>query len=303
MNVQIIIPILAALASIAIGGAVLLIKRSRRAPMQQRLRSLLDPSDASSAPLFGQGRRLHGIVESVGTAISKGQSSRTLQQQLSQAGYHHPNAATLYIGIKGMLFVAGAAPALLLPIASQPHMKMLFAGMLGALLFFIPNIIVTSRREKRRGEIRRHLPDAIDLLEICASSGMGLDMSWNSVSEEVRSVSSTLADEMALTTLEIHLGATRAIAMRNMAQRTGAEELSSLVAVLVQSERFGTSIRDALRTYATALRESRSQRAQESAEKMAVKLIFPMVVFIFPAVVMVMAGPGFMVLYKALRAQ
>ncbi len=302
MNVQIIIPILAGLATIAIGGAVLLIKLARRAPMRERLRSLQE-QDSASAPLSAKSARLHGIAETIGTAISKGQSSRTLQQQLSQAGYHHPNAATLYIGIKAMLFVAGAAPALLLPIASQPHMKMLFAAMLGALLFFIPNIIVTQRREQRRGEIRRHLPDAIDLLEICASSGMGLDTSWNSVSEEVRSVSSTLADEMALTTLEIHLGAARAIAMRNMAQRTGADELSSLVAVLVQSERFGTSIRDALRTYATALRESRSQRAQESAEKMAVKLIFPMVVFIFPAVVMVMAGPGFMMLYKALRAQ
>jgi len=176
------------------------------------------------------------------------------------------------------------------------------AGMVGAMLFFIPNMHVSIRREGRRGIIRRHLPDAIDLLEICASAGMGLDMALNSVTEEVRSVSNILADEMALTNLEIHLGASRAVAMRHMAQRTGADELSSLVAVLVQSERFGTSISDALRTYATSLRETRSQRAQESAEKMAVKLIFPMVLFIFPAVVMVMAGPGFMMLYKALRA-
>jgi tight adherence protein C len=169
-------------------------------------------------------------------------------------------------------------------------------------LFFVPNIIVSSRRARRAREIRRYLADALDLLEICASAGMGIDMAWNSVADEVRSVSATLADEMALTNLEIHLGAKRADAMRHMAQRTGAEELSSLVAVLVQSEKFGTSITDALRNFATSMRETRSQRAQETAEKMAIKLIFPMIAFIFPAAVMVMAGPAFISLFGALKA-
>jgi tight adherence protein C len=103
---------------------------------------------------------------------------------------------------------------------------------------------------------------------------------------------------MALTNLEIHLGAARAVAMRNMAQRTGADELSSLVAVLVQSERFGTSVVEALRTYANSMRETRSMRSQEAAEKMAVKLLFPMILFIFPSVVLVMVGPAAMTLYK-----
>jgi tight adherence protein C len=122
------------------------------------------------------------------------------------------------------------------------------------------------------------------------------------VTDEVRAVSSQLADEMALTNLEMHLGASRADAIRHMATRTGAEDLSSLVAVLVQSERFGTSIGESLRVFATSLRETRSQSAQEDAEKMAVKLIFPMIVFIFPAVVMVMAGPAFMSLYRVLAS-
>src|SRR5581483_2241142 len=105
-------------------------------------------------------------------------------------------------------------------------------------------------------------------------------------------VSPVLADEMALTNLEIHLGAARADAMRAMASRTGAEELSSLVAILVQSERFGTSIIEALRIFAMSMRENRSMHSQEEAEKMAVKLIFPMVLFIFPAMLMVLAGPA-----------
>jgi tight adherence protein C len=127
---------------------------------------------------------------------------------------------------------------------------------------------------------------------------MGLDMGWNAVADESRRVSDTLADEMALTNLEMHLGANRTSAMRHMVERTGVDELGSLVAVLVQSERFGTSITEALRTFAKSMREIRSQRAQECAEKMAVKLIFPMVLFIFPVTFIVVGGPAAMKLLE-----
>jgi tight adherence protein C len=151
---------------------------------------------------------------------------------------------------------------------------------------------VTIRRHKRTGDVRRNLPDAIDLLEICVSSGMGLDMAWNAVCDEFRGVSAILADEMALSNLEMHLGAPRADAMRNMAKRTGVEDISSLVATLVQSERFGTSVSQALRTYADAMRQERSCRAEEAAEKLAIKLLFPMVMFIFPCMFLVILGPA-----------
>ena len=141
-------------------------------------------------------------------------------------------------------------------------------------------------------EIRNHLPDAVDLLEICVASGMGLDMAWNQVAEQIRGVSAQLADEMALSNLEMHIGASRAEALRHMVDRTGAEDLASLVAVLIQSERFGTSISEALKTFSETMREMRSMRAEESAEKMAVKLLFPMILFIFPVVLIVVAGPA-----------
>ncbi|MCZ6652537.1 MAG: type II secretion system F family protein, partial [Planctomycetota bacterium] len=115
---------------------------------------------------------------------------------------------------------------------------------------------------------------------------------WNAVSDEIRAVCDILADEMALTNLEVHLGAPRAAAMRHMADRTGAEDLTALVSTIVQSERFGTSIGDALKAAATSMREVRSQRAEESAEKMPVKLLFPLVLFLFPAVLIVIAGPA-----------
>ena len=112
------------------------------------------------------------------------------------------------------------------------------------------------------------------------------------VSDEIRGVCPILADEMALTNIELHLGSPRSVAMRRMADRTGAEEISSLVAVLLQSERFGTSISEALRIYAISMRDKRSQQAAENAEKMAVRLLFPMVIFIFPSILVVTVGPA-----------
>jgi tight adherence protein C len=132
------------------------------------------------------------------------------------------------------------------------------------------------------------------------TSGMGMDQAWNAVTDQIRGVSPTLADEMALTNLEMHLGASRAEAMRHMAERTGATELGSLVVCLAQAERFGTSMQTALRNFAGSMREARSYRAQEAAEKMAIKLLFPMVILVFPPAVIVMAGPAVMKLFKAL---
>jgi tight adherence protein C len=161
-----------------------------------------------------------------------------------------------------------------------------------AMLFFIPNLAVGIRRDKRRAEVKKVLPDAVDMLEICVSSGMGIDAAWTAVGDEIRRVSPTFADEMELTNLEVSLGVPRAVAMRHMADRTGAEDLSSLVALLVQSERFGAGIIEALTTFAKTMRETRGQRAEEAAEKMAVKLLFPMVMFIFPALILIMVGPA-----------
>jgi tight adherence protein C len=122
--------------------------------------------------------------------------------------------------------------------------------------------------------------------------GRGADMAWNAVCDEFRGVSQVLADEMALSNLEMHLGAPRADAMRNMAKRTGVEDINSLVGTLVQSERFGTSVSQALRTYADAIRMERSMRAEEAAEKLAIWLLFPMVLFIFPCMFIVILGPA-----------
>jgi len=281
------------LATVALGGAVLLRRKEKGAAEMARRRAMQDRDaggDDSTRP------RLLFTVQRAGEMVGQGKSSRLLRERLAAAGYHGASASAIYLGAKVLLFGTGVLgiSLLLLPFhgsLGMPTVYMLTA-LTGGVFFFVPDLAVGMARDRRRQTIRRHLPDAVDLLEICVSAGLGLDQAWNSVAEEIRRVCPVLADEMELTNLEISLGASRAVAMRHMAERTGAEDISSLVALLVQSERFGASIVDALRTFATTMRETWSQRAEESAERMAVKMLFPMVLFIFPALLLIMVGPA-----------
>ena len=288
---QRLIPILVFFAVIAIGGAVLLVRGWRRRMLEARLYGAGDlrrhGADKGSA-------RLVDTVEQIGRAVSSSTPEKGLREWLGQAGHYGDAAPTIYVGsqlVLGLLaLLIGCACAFSLNLGIIFRVGIVAVFLVSLVL--LPNIIVTLQRRGRTGEVRRHLPDAIDLLEICVSSGMGLDMAWNAVSDEFRGVCPILADEMALSNLEMHLGARRADAMRNMARRTGCDDISALVATLVQSERFGTSVSQALRTYADAMRAERSSRAEEAAEKLAIKLLFPMVMFIFPCMFIVILGPA-----------
>ena len=282
---------LAAVTFMAFGGAVVLVQNARREAAAARQRA----TTAEGAPAdLEDGPRLIRTVFRLGEAVSKGKTSRNLREELAAAGFHNQSAAGIYIGTKLMLLIAGAITlaVLVIPADLAFAMKLTFIVGGSATLFFIPNLAVGIRRDKRRAEVKKVLPDAVDMLEICVSSGMGIDAAWTAVGDEIRRVSPTFADEMELTNLEVSLGVPRAVAMRHMADRTGAEDLSSLVALLVQSERFGAGIIEALTTFAKTMRETRGQRAEEAAEKMAVKLLFPMVMFIFPALILIMVGPA-----------
>jgi tight adherence protein C len=289
---QFLVPALIFVAIMAIGGSILAARSARSKALAPRLfdhDAIPDEHGRTAEPTGGL-----SVVNRIGSLATFGQTSEKLGQDLTRAGFHSRNAPEIYLGVKILLLAVGAlgAAAAVLPFELPAIVKVLAIVGAGTVLSFIPNFAVRLTRNARSAEVRRHLPDATDLLEICVCAGMGLDMAWQVVADEVRNVSTVLADEMALTNLEIQLNAPRPVAMRHMADRTGAPELLSLVAVLIQSERFGTSIADALRTFASSLREERSQRAEESAEKMSVKLILPMVLFIFPAAFIVMVGPA-----------
>ncbi|MHC4294210.1 MAG: type II secretion system F family protein [Planctomycetota bacterium] len=288
---EIAIPGLAFLAVMLMGGAVMAARTGRKERVRVRLERGFDDDQVQTTQTH---RRMLDLLKNVGNSVSFGNHSRALKETLSRTGYHGGAATAVYLGAKIILLTAGfiGLPIVLIPTPLTFHIKGILVLLGAATLFFIPNVVIHIRRQKRRRDVRHHLPDAVDLLEVCVSSGMGLDMAWNMVSQEIRRVCPTLADEMALTNLEIHLGASRVEAMRHLAERTGADEIGSLVAVLVQSDRFGTSIASALQTFASGMRMERSAHAQEVAEKTAVKLLFPMVLFIFPSMLIVIVGPA-----------
>ena len=299
---DVIVPILAFVTVVSIGGAVLLGRWFRRRGIERRLHG----QPLTGSPMWAGARgsrseRVSDALEQVGRVVSSGGGhAKDLTERLNYAGFYQPAAATIYVGAQLVLVLIGLALGGLLAVTLQQSLMIGMCIGLGtmALLALAPNFYVSMCQRRRSTEVRRKLPDAIDLLEICVSSGMGLDQSWNAVADEFRTVSTTLADEMALATLEIQLGAPRAVALRNMAQRTKVDDISSLVSTLVQSERFGTSVSQALRAYADALRTERSQRAEEQAEKLAVKLLFPMVVLIFPVMFIVILGPAGIRVYE-----
>ncbi len=295
---DLIIPALIFISVVALGSTVLLVRAGRNKQLRARLGDSRDQTDdVSAAPARSGLIRLLGVI---GGKVSSQAPSPELRQKLVTAGYQVGRGAQLYLGAKLVLFIVGivVVSVLVLP-SSLSFAAKLFLIIAGAtVLSILPNVAIAYRRHKRRQDIRHHFPDALDLLEISVSSGMGLDAAWNSVTDEIRLVSSTLSVEMALTNLELHLGASRAVALRHMAERTGAEEISSLVGALVQSDRFGTSIGDTLRTYASSMRETRSAQAEEAAEKTAVALLFPMVIFIFPVIMIVTVGPAGITLFK-----
>lgn len=288
---QYLVPILTFVAVIAIGTGILLLRAVRKKSLQTRLSFGSESEEAQAAEPRSWFVR---FAARFGQVMGVGGTSKSLRRRLVQAGYHSEFSGAVFLGAKVLLLTAGMglAGAVMFPLDWPVPSKLIMVLAVAGIAAFIPDLVVRMRKSKRQGDIRRHLPDAIDLLEICVSGGMGLEMAWNVVTDEVSQVSMLLGDEMAFTNLEIHLGASRNVAMRHMSERSGCEEVSSLTAALTQSEQFGTSIGEALRVFASSMRENRSLRASETAEKMAVKLLFPLIFLIFPAMFVVVVGPA-----------
>jgi tight adherence protein C len=305
MWTQLSISFLAAISTVCIGAALMLLIRVRRESRVARTRVLQEDRGFAPSDQVDRSRpsELQESMRRLGEALSRQGVSNELRKSLASAGIYSPSGPAVYLGYKALMFALGFAvlTAVLLPLHMDLVQRVLLISSGSALMFFLPNLILAGVRTRRRAEVQRHLPDAVDMLEICVSSGMGLDAAWNNVAEEVRKVSAVLADEMELTNLEINLGLGRAAAMRHMAERTNVADISSLVALLIQAERFGASVVQALKVYADTLRELRRQRAEEAAEKAAVKLLFPMVLFVFPPLLMVMVGPALLGLFQTLR--
>ncbi|MDP1563808.1 MAG: type II secretion system F family protein [Pirellulaceae bacterium] len=217
-----------------------------------------------------------------------------LRQQLSYAGLRTDSAQSMYLATKVCLLIGGTLFGLLgVGIFSDGTAMWWVMGIaVGLLLFFLPGIVLGSLIKGRKQKIVLSMPDCLDLLVVCVEAGLGLDHAMRKVSEEMAESNPVLAYEISLTNMHLQMGRTREESLNDMAERNGAEELTSLSKMLIQADRFGTSIAQALRVQSESLRIKRRQKAEEKASKTAVQLLFPLVLFIFPGIFVVLVGPA-----------
>src|SRR5437868_2960877 len=216
---------------------------------------------------------------------------------LIQAGYRDPRHVTVYFGIRSLLAIVFLAGVLLsgVPINSP----MLLVG-LPALGFFIPRFMLKRKIGARQRRIRLGLADALDLTVICVEAGLALDQALARVGQELHHAHPDLSDEFHLVNLEMRAGKPRAEALRNLSTRTGVDDIRALVGTLIQTDRFGTSVAQALRVHSDSLRTERRQRAEEQAAKTTIKMVPPLVIFVLPSIIFVTIGPAVIQLIRML---
>jgi tight adherence protein C len=212
-----------------------------------------------------------------------------LQQRLVAAGYRSNEALIVFFGVRVALALA-VFVFLGLPIVLRPNLPMALGG--AALGYVLPAMVLARWAKQRQHRIRLSLPDALDLLVVSVEAGLGLDQAIQRVATELGTAHPDLSDEMRLIGLELRAGKARSEALHNLGARTGVDDIVSLVAMLVQTDKFGTSVAQSLRIHSATLRTKRRQRAEEAAAKTGVKMVFPLVFCIFPALWVVTLGPA-----------
>lgn len=230
------------------------------------------------------------------------QDASMARRYLAAAGYRGDGAVRVYYGIKVVLCVVLVLVALLFRdvVTGNPVLRIVLVLAAGLVGYFGPTFWLEHLVSKRQERLRRSLPDALDLMVVCVEAGLGLDQAVRSVAEELRITHREISEELGLVNLEMRAGKRRAEALKNLADRTGEPELRKLIAILIQADRFGTSIAESLRTHSDFMRVRRRQEAEERAGKVGVKLVFPIFFFILPSMLVVAAGPGLLQVFKYL---
>lgn len=228
--------------------------------------------------------------------------AQKLQKKLLQAGYRSPEAATAFRAIQVTLLVA--IPSLVITlcfILNRTAGDTFLFGMIGAAVgFYLPRFVLRRKIAGRQQRITWGLADAMDLLVVAVEAGLGLNAALNRVAEELKTLHPDMHSEIELVNLEIRVGRSREEALRNLAERTGVEDIRSFVALLIQADRYGSSIAKAVRIFADSLRTKRRQRAEQISQKAALKLLFPLTLFLFPVIILVVLGPALLNLYDIL---
>jgi tight adherence protein C len=267
-------------------------------------RSLSGKSDDIAARVrFERSSRIKVLLEWLGTSFAnRGPDGPTTRQFLTWAGFRDPAAPAVYWGARlASPVVLAGLMTLIMVVAGGGAFRVGLAVLWSAAVGWVaPSFYVGGRVRSRQKNIQRALPDALDLMVVCVEAGLALNQAMVRVSDEIKHVSELMSDELALVNLEIRAGVPRHDALRNLAERTGVADLRSLTAMLIQTDRFGTSVAHALRVHSDTMRTKRRQRAEEAAAKTTIKLVFPLATCIFPALFVVILGPALIMIYRTL---
>jgi tight adherence protein C len=281
---------------------------------EDRLGRILDPAQGrkrAEEQLANRQEKLQAQVTKAANVLGKSlrptdeEELGKVRLKLLNAGYRQENAVAVFFGIKLILLLLAlgiAFPLLALKfgMTRNAFTMTLLAGGVG---FYLPGIIVGSQKKKRTEGIFLGLPDALDLMVVCVEAGLGLDAAMRRVTNELSTSCPVLCEEFAIANFQLQMGRTRKDVLRDLGVRTGVEDMRSLAAVIIQAEKFGSSIGSALRVQSDAMRLRRRQFAEERAAKTAVKIMIPLILFIFPGVFVVLVGPAGIQIANTLMAK
>jgi tight adherence protein C len=267
-----------------------------------RLTRIMDPQVIVEEDKFTdkQKERVGSILANLGKLLpaASGKQASRAQLMLMRAGFRDADSIQVVRGVKLLLPVVLVSLVLITGIYSwSPFFMLMLAIGAG---FILPEFWLQMRIRARQHKLRIALPDGLDLLVICVEVGLGLDQAMLRVAQELKIVHPELSEELTLVNLEMRVGKTRIEALRELGRRTGLDDLKTLVAMLIQTERFGTSVAQSLRVHSDELRSKRRQRAEELSAKTTVKMVGPLVFFIFPALLVVILGPAALTLVRQL---
>jgi tight adherence protein C len=273
-------------------------RRTNRA--EDRLARLGRPQTAADlGELDARQQRFSGLkdaIASLGGAV-EGQSElerNKLKLKLTNAGFRSDSAPMIYQGLRLLCIVLFLVPTsgIMLFMEGFTQKAFLYIAILGGIGFYLPQIALWLMVSNRKKQVFLTLPDALDLLVVCVESGLGLDAALRKVTEEMKHHAKVICEEFALANLQLQMGRSRRDVLHDLGVRTGVDDMKALAAILIQADRFGSSIAQALRVQSDSMRVRRRQIAEEKAAKTAVQLIFPLVLFIFPAIFVVLVGPA-----------
>ena len=275
---------------VVVAGAALVLAPAGPTAIEQRLGEVTGADTAPKEADLEYQRAVVAALKRIGSVAPKSSSETgKLRRLLIAAGYRNGDAVVVFFGIRLGLALIGFV-LLAFPLIMRPNFMTALAAC--ALGYLLPSMALKRMVKRRQHRIRLGLADALDLLVVSVEAGLGLDQAIMRVSDELAHAHPDLADELRLINLELRAGKARAEALHNLAERTGVDDISSLVAMLVQTDKFGTSVAQSLRVHSDTLRTKRRQRAEEAAAKTGVKMVFPLVFCIFPAIWVVTIGPA-----------